>query len=144
MVFRGHFDYSLDAKNRLNLPPKWRGELSEGVVLVQGVDACIEIYTPDAFQAKVEGALEGKNPMSKEYREITRYYAGNAFDETLDTSGRVIVKAQLLDHAGIKKAVVVAGAMNYAEVWDADRWKAEQSRLGASIEGVAEGLGHPS
>jgi len=38
MAFRGTFDYSLDAKNRLTVPAKFRAALSEGVVLNKGVD----------------------------------------------------------------------------------------------------------
>jgi MraZ protein len=144
VVFRGHYDYSLDVKNRLNLPPKWRGELSEGVVLVQGVDACIEMYTPAAHAETVESALQGLNRMSPEYRKITRRFVQNLQEADLDSAGRVTVTQRLLDYAGIKKAVVIGGSMDHAEIWDADAWQAEQDSIGDEIEALTEGLGHPS
>jgi MraZ protein len=36
--FRGTFDHTLDAKNRLTVPARYRAALSEGVVLVMTVD----------------------------------------------------------------------------------------------------------
>ena len=36
MAFRGTFDHTLDAKNRLTIPAKFRAALSEGVVLSKG------------------------------------------------------------------------------------------------------------
>ena len=32
MAFRGTFDHTLDAKNRLTVPSKFRAQLSDGVV----------------------------------------------------------------------------------------------------------------
>jgi MraZ protein len=144
VAFRGQYDYSLDAKNRLNLPPRWRAQFSEGVVLAKGVDPCIEIFTPEQFEQRLESSLAGKNPMGKEARKITRFYAQNAWDTELDASGRVTVNPKLLEHAGIEKAVIVGGAITHAEVWDPDRWAKEHDELGAGIEELTEGLGDPS
>src|SRR5918995_65891 len=49
LAFRGHFDYSLDAKNRLTVPTKFRAAFSSGIVLAKGLEPCIAIWTPDAF-----------------------------------------------------------------------------------------------
>src|SRR5688500_14583765 len=50
LAFRGHFDYSLDAKNRLTVPPKFRVTFSSGIVLAKGLEPCIALWTPDAFE----------------------------------------------------------------------------------------------
>ena len=133
VVFRGHFDYSLDAKNRLNLPPKWRGELSEGVVLVQGVDACIEIYTPDAF-TRSRGRARGQEPDEQGVPRDHPLLRGRPSTRAGRLRARD-VKAQLLEHAGIKKEVVVGGAISYAEVWEPDAWKGAASRASLSEAG---------
>ena len=41
MAFRGTFDHTLDAKNRLTIPAKFRTSLSEGVVLAKGIERCV-------------------------------------------------------------------------------------------------------
>ena len=33
MAFRGQYEHSLDAKDRLTIPARWRGALADGVVL---------------------------------------------------------------------------------------------------------------
>ena len=49
VAFRGQFDYSLDAKNRLNIPPKFRAAFSDGVVLAKWLEPCVAIWTPEGF-----------------------------------------------------------------------------------------------
>ena len=49
--FRGTFDYSLDAKNRLTVPAKFRAQLAEGVVLAKGLEPCVAIWQPEDYDA---------------------------------------------------------------------------------------------
>lgn len=143
MAFRGHFDYSLDAKNRLNVPPKFRAAFSDGVVLAKGLDPCLWVWPPSAFEAFTAQVLGGLNPVSAERRKLTRYVAGNSFDAELDAAGRVTLNPALLEHAGIDREVVVVGVLDYLEVWARDRWLAGQDELSAEVAQIAEGLGHP-
>ena len=144
MAFRGHFDYTLDAKNRLNVPPKFRAAFSDGVVLAKWLEPCVAIWTPAAFEGFTESFLPDLNPVSAERRKLTRYFAGNSFDAELDAAGRVTLNPSLIAHAGIEKEVVVIGAGDHLEVWDRERWLEKQESLDAKIEGVIESLGDPS
>ena len=48
MAFRGTFDHTLDAKNRLTVPARFRSELAGGVVLAKGLERCVAVWTlPD-------------------------------------------------------------------------------------------------
>jgi MraZ protein len=143
MAFRGHFDYSLDAKNRLNVPPKFRAAFSDGVVLAKGLEPCIWIWPPAVFDAFTERVIGGLNPVSAERRKLTRYVAGNSFDAELDAAGRVTLNPALIEHAGIGREIVVVGVLDYLEIWARDRWLAGQEALSAEVGEIAEGLGHP-
>ena len=110
MAFRGSFDYSLDAKNRLTVPAKFRAELSGGVVLAKGLERNVDIWVPDAYDAQVQLALEGMNPMSPDARRLRLWFSANAFDTELDAAGRVQIPAALIEYAGLRKEVVVTGA----------------------------------
>ncbi len=144
MAFRGQFDYSLDAKKRLNVPPKFRAAFSGGVVLAKALEPCVAIWTPDGFEAFTSSFLANLNPVSAERRKLTRYFAGNSWDVELDSAGRVTLNAPLLAHAGISKEVVVVGNLDHLEVWGRDRWQQDQESLDSEIVGIAESLGHPS
>jgi MraZ protein len=144
MAFRGHFEHSLDAKHRLSMPARFRATFSDGVVLSKDSDACISAWTPDAHESTVERALQGANPLGREYKRIQRYFQGNSFDVELDASGRVTLPSTLMTHAGIEKEVVVVGVGTHIELWDSERWLADQAALDATIEEVTESLGDPA
>jgi MraZ protein len=144
LAFRGHFEHTLDAKNRLSIPARFRASFSAGVVLAKDPEPCMAVWTPDTHEAIIERALGNLNPMGSEYRKLSRFYQGNSFEIDLDASGRVILPAPLLAHAGIAKEVVVVGVGDHLEVWSAERWQRQQEALDAEIEEVTERLGHPS
>lgn len=144
MAFRGQFDYSLDAKNRLNIPPKFRAAFSGGLVLAKGIERCVTIWTPEAFDGFTETYLAGKSPMSSDRRRLTRFFMHNSFDAELDASGRVTLNPALTEHAGIEREVMVAGSDDHVEVWDRGRWSSDQEELGEEIFEMAERIGHAS
>ena len=144
MAFKGHVEHSLDAKNRLSIPARYRAAFASGIVLAKEADPCLSAWTPETQETIIGRALQGKNPFGREYKQIQRYFQANSFELELDSSGRVILPAPLVQHAGIDKDVVVAGVGDHLEVWDRDRWAEEQSALEGSIREVTEGLGDPS
>lgn len=144
MAFRGHFDYSLDAKNRLNVPPKFRGAFANGVVLAKALEPCVAIWAPADFEAFTDSFLANLNPLSQERRKLTRFFAGGSFDADLDAAGRVTLNPALLAHSGITREAVVVGVVDHLEVWARERWLADQQELSAEVVEIAESLGHPS
>ena len=144
LAFRGHFDYSLDAKNRLNVPPKFRAAFSGGVVLAKALEPCVAIWTPEAFERHTDAFLSGLNPLSAERRKLTRFFAGGSFDSELDSAGRVTLNTPLLAHGQITKDVTLVGVIDHLQVWDRERWLADQDELSAEIVEIAESLGNPS
>ena len=143
MAFRGSFDYSLDAKNRLTVPAKFRAELSGGVVLAKGLERNVDIWVPDAYDALVERSLAGMNPMSPDARRLRLWFSANAFDTELDSAGRVQIPPALIKHAELDKEVVVTGASESLQVWDRQAWEHFNSELTGEIAGITERLGHP-
>ena len=144
MAFRGHYEHSLDSKNRLSIPARFRAAFSSGVVLAKDPETCVAVWTPETHEAIIERALGGLNPMGAEYRKLSRFHQGNSFEVELDASGRVTLPPPLLAHAMIEKEVVVVGVGDHLEVWGRERWEREQQSLDSEIGEVTERLGHPS
>ena len=144
MAFRGHYEHSLDAKNRLSIPARFRASFSNGTVLAKDPETCVAVWTPESHEAIIERALSGLNPMGSRYRKLSRFYQGNSFEIDLDANGRVTLPPPLLAHAGIQKDVVVVGVGDHLEVWGKERWTREQEDLDAEIGEVTESLGNPS
>ena len=78
------------------------------------------------------------------FRVDGRFFAGGSFDSELDAAGRVTLNPALMGHGGIQKEAVVVGVIDHLQVWDRDKWLADQDELNAEIVEIAEGLGHPS
>ena len=144
MSFRGHYEHSLDAKNRLSIPARFRAAFSNGVVLAKDPETCVAVWTPATHESIIERALSDLNPMGAQYRKLSRFYQGNSFEVELDASGRVTLPSTLMAHASIEKEVVVVGVGDHLEVWGKERWEQEQADLDAEIGEVTERLGHPS
>ncbi|MCD6726245.1 MAG: division/cell wall cluster transcriptional repressor MraZ [Solirubrobacteraceae bacterium] len=141
MAFRGTFDHTLDAKNRLTVPSKFRASLSDGVVVAKGVERCVAVWTPGAYDAFVAAALAGLNPLSPQARDLQRYFSANAVETELDAAGRIMVPGFLLEHGGLGKEVVVTGAGPCLEIWDRASWAAENERLAGEVIDITASLG---
>jgi MraZ protein len=144
VAFRGHFEYSLDAKNRLTIPAKFRASFSDGLVLAKWLDPCVAIFTPDGFDRFNDSFIHDMHPLSSERRRLSRFFSGGAFDAELDSAGRVILGAPLIEHGGISKDVVVIGNVDHLEVWDRGAYATDQTDLPDQVAEIAESLGHPS
>jgi MraZ protein len=144
LAFRGHFEHSLDSKNRLSIPTRFRAAFSNGTVLAKTPEPCVAIWTPETNESIIERALRGLNPMGSEYRKMSRFFQGNSFEIDLDASGRVTLPPTLLAHADLEKEVMVVGVGDHLEVWARKRWQEEQEALDAEIGEVTERLGNPS
>jgi MraZ protein len=144
MAFRGHYEHSLDSKNRLSVPARFRAEFSSGLVLANDSDGCIAVRTTESHEQIFERALAGKNPLGNDYKTVQRYFQWNSFDAELDGSGRITLREELLTHAGIEREVVVAGVGDHLEIWGRERFNEAQAAIAASIGEVTESLGDPS
>jgi MraZ protein len=142
MVFRGTFEYSLDAKNRLTVPARFRAVLSEGVVLAKGLERCVALWTPKGYDEYTQGSLAGFHPLSKEAQKLKRFFAANSLDTELDAAGRVGVPAFLLEHAGLSKEVVVTGSGDALEIWDRAVWSKYNAALASDVDDITASLGH--
>ena len=142
MAFRGTFDYSLDAKNRLTVPARFRAALSEGVVLAKGLERCVAIWTPLAYEQYAQSALADFHPLSREAQKLERFFAANSIDTELDAAGRVGVPTFLLEHAGLSKDVVVTGTGKALELWDRATWAGYNDVLASEVSDITASLGH--
>jgi MraZ protein len=136
----GEHEHTIDDKNRLTLPAKFRQAFAEGLVLTRGIERCLYAYPRSEWTASVESRLRELDPLSKEGRLIRRFFFSGAAEAELDKQGRVMVPSSLGEHAGLGKEVVVAGIHDHLEIWDRASWRAHLDEIEGSAEDVAERL----
>ena len=146
MAFRGTFDHTLDAKNRLTVPARYRSALADGVVLARTIDQrqCVGMWRPDDYERYTERALADQPPLSPARAELERFVYGNSSDVDLDAAGRVMIPGFLAAHAGLQKEVVVVGVGDRFELWDRARWNDHQPTLDAGVAEITARVGHPA
>ena len=124
-MFYGEFDYKIDDKGRVPIPPRFRNALKDGVVLTPGAEKCITAYT--IIEWKKLSTTLTNSPLSRsKMRKLSRALFATAFSTRIDNQGRIPVPAPLRDHAGITDEVVIAGANTYLEIWDKVAWEEEK------------------
>ncbi len=125
-MFLGEYEYKVDEKGRAPIPPRFKDELKDGVVLTRGPEPCIVAYSVPAWTKLAAGLTGGTMPASKSRRLNRALFAG-AFKIQIDGQGRIALPTQLREYAGIGDDLVIAGANNYLELWDKQAWEAEKT-----------------
>jgi len=124
-MFYGEFEYKIDDKGRVPIPPRFRNALKDGVVLTPGAEKCITAYTLVEWK-KLSTTLT-TSPLSRsKMRKLSRALFATAFSTRIDGQGRIAIPAPLREHAGIIDEVVIAGANTYLEIWNKAFWEEEK------------------
>jgi len=146
VAFRGTFDHTLDAKNRLTIPAKFRAALSEGVVVSPQPDItkCVAIWRPEDYEAHTRRTLDSLPSHSPEAASLRRFFYGNSFDTELDAAGRVMLPSFLLEHAGLDREVVITGGGDYLEVWSRADWADYKATLVNRAREMTASIGQPA
>jgi MraZ protein len=124
-MFYGEFEYKIDDKGRVPIPPRFRNALKDGVVLTPGAEKCITAYTVVEWR-KLATTLTNSPLSRSKMRKLSRVFFATAFSTRIDGQGRVAVPAPLREHAGIIDDVIIAGANTYLEIWNKALWEEEK------------------
>ena len=124
-MFRGVTQLSLDAKSRLAIPARYRGELMSSCAghLIVTVDPskCLLIY-PQPDWEPIEQKLNNLSSFDPPTRYLQRLLVGNACDVDMDAAGRILISPPLRQFAGLTKDVVLVGQGTKFELWDEAQW----------------------
>jgi MraZ protein len=126
VLFTGGSTVNLDAKGRLALPTRYRGELVERceghlVVTVQN-DQCLLMY-PRPDWDEIERKLVRLPNQNKRTLTLQRMILGFATELEIDKNGRVLLPPRLREFAKLGKRVVLVGLGNKFEIWNEEAWE---------------------
>lgn len=122
----GQYDYTLDAKNRLVVPPSYREALVREngshffVTTALGDEPCLWFFLPSQW----EQLLESFNQQTAHIKDKSHVRGlrvkmfGSAAQAPVDDQGRILIPHNLKEYAKLKRDVVIVGAGNKAEIWD--------------------------
>jgi MraZ protein len=142
----GRHEYSLDAKNRLPVPPKYRETLAQekgrAFYLAGGLDGCLYLFLPSQWEKLLADDLKMFSlPDKEQERAFKRKFFSEAAEVEPDAQGRILVPQYLKEHAGLRFEVLVQGAGKRAEIWDARRWAAyEKAKVQPAFNKIGKSL----
>lgn len=139
-MFFGEHPYKVDEKGRVPMPPKFRREMKETMILAKGTDKCVDVY-PLAEWKRLSETLAARAVTPANLRKLKRAIFGSAFQTSFDKQGRITIPWSLRAHAEIGDDVMVVGADDYVELWNVDRWETARVLAEEEASEIIEGLG---
>lgn len=122
-MFLGEYKAKFTGKGRVVLPYKFREKLKrQEVILSRGFEKCIWGFDIKDFEEEARKQLE-ISATEERARYMRRYLFSSSESVELDAQGRIIIPSALLDFASVKKAIVIIGAGDHFEIWNARIWK---------------------
>lgn len=133
-MFLGEYEHTIDAKGRVAVPARFRGQLDRGAVISKGMGHCLSVYTRARWEEKSAALVAEKT--EEELRDFERRIYPSASEVELDGQGRLMLPARLRVYAGLNNEVTVAGVRDHIEIWDRTTWQDYQQRLDEEGTGV--------
>lgn len=126
MFYLGKFNHTLDSKNRLFVPARFREKLGADFVLFKMPDDCLALYDSENFEKLIEQVYEMSE--SEESREAQRNFFDGALSVTQDKQGRFTVPQDFIEYASLGEEVLILGVADRLEIWNKERYeKARQA-----------------
>ncbi len=119
MSFVGYYTHSLDAKNRVFVPAKFREELGNEFYITRKFDAYLSIYTAEDWEIYVDKISKLPEADADEFQD---FILGAAQKCIPDANGRIILDEKLLKHSKIEKNIVFVGSGKQIRVWAEEIW----------------------
>lgn len=137
-MFIGEYEHSIDAKNRVIIPSKFREGLGEKFVITKGLEqGCLLVFSMEEWQ-NFEEKLKSLPFGSKEARAFSRYFFSSASECEIDKQGRTVIASNLKEYAKIEKDVVIIGVSTRVEIWSKEKWKELNNDENLDMEDISE------
>lgn len=139
IMFIGEYHHSIDEKNRLIIPSKFRDELGEKFIITRGIENCLFVYSMESWN-KITEKLETLPFTKKDARAFVRFFLSGATVAEFDKQGRVNITSPLTTYANLKKECVIIGTGDRLEIWSLEDWNAFFDSASLNMSDIAENL----
>ncbi|HNU95538.1 MAG TPA: division/cell wall cluster transcriptional repressor MraZ [Candidatus Paceibacterota bacterium] len=136
----GEYIHTLDDKNRISLPVKFRKEMGKSIVVAPGLDNCLALYTLVEWK-KISSKLSDSSMLASDNRSFSRFMFGQAVIVDVDGNGRILIPENLKNRSSLSSKVVVIGVQNRAEIWNESTWNDYKKNVETQADALADKLG---
>jgi MraZ protein len=141
-LYAGEFRHSIDEKNRVTIPSRWRRDKAEDLILLPEANhQFLLVMSPNEF-ARMSSAAESNETVSARDRRIfLRQLHSRAQHASADRQGRLVLPEELCRKIGLKDEVALVGNRGRFEIWNFQRWKRTHEEQTATYQHVASVIG---
>ncbi len=136
----GEYTHTIDDKNRISLPSKFRAEMGKKVIITPGLDSCLFVFAPKEWKIFSDKLAETSIGQA-DTRSFNRYLLGGAVEADVDSIGRMLIPDFLKERAGLKGKAVLIGVKNRVEIWNDKVWNEYKAGVEKQADALAEKLG---
>ncbi len=112
----GRYEHTIDAKNRVFIPAKYKEALGNSFKITYNkiMNKCILVYSEDEW-AELQKKVASLPTL--QYQYFIREICSNTVDVQLDSQGRIVLPQFLKERAGLEKNALFLGVGNHLEIW---------------------------
>jgi len=140
----GEYIHTIDEKNRVSLPAKFRKEMGKKIIITPGLGQCLFIFTMKEWE-KVSKRLSNSDTdlsfLKADQRNFNRYMFGRAAEVEIDSIGRMLIPEFLQQGIKLRDKAAIIGVQDRVEVWNEKAWSEQKEKVGKEAEQLAEKLG---
>ena len=141
-LYAGQFRHSIDEKNRITIPARWRHRGSdEFIILAEATNQFLLVMSPEEFSRMSATAESDPNISKRDRRVFLRHLHSRAQHGSADRQGRLVLPEDLCKQIGLKGEVALVGGRGRFEIWNLQRWKKAHQDDTATYQHVANVIG---
>ncbi len=141
-IYAGEFKHTLDSKNRLTIPAKWRfaGDQNQIYLAIPDASGCITVYPP-ALVANLRQKLSGVSLGNRQGQRAIAKIFGQSETFSIDKTGRIHLNERLYQGAHIEKEVMLVGTLDKFHLWNPQYYADYLAEDDEDISAILTGLG---
>ena len=142
-MFYGEYQHTLDNKDRVIIPAKFREIFKEHYVerffVTRGFEKCLVVFTEESWKSEEKKFRE--LPFTRaDARKFNRLFFAGACEVICDKQGRILIPDYLKSYADILQDVVIIGVSDRIEIWAKEKWLTFYEDHKNQFEDLAEKL----
>ncbi len=142
-MFYGEYTHTVDKKNRLIVPSKFRDTIREMCIeklyITRGLDECLFMFSENEWKAQ-ESKFKAMPFTKREVRKFKRLFFSGAVEVVPDKQWRILIPDYLREYAKLGKDIMIVGVSNRIEIWAKDKWEEFYKSSKQNYEEISENL----
>lgn len=115
-MFSGQFERSIDAKNRVVLPPNLKNSLGNQFYLTIASEKKLEIRSVEEFENFVQ-KIDANNQLDPLVQKYKRFIMASSIKIETDKLGRFLIPDKFIQAAAVTTTITFVGMGSLIEIW---------------------------